>query len=71
MKKQNKPYITPEEVIKDFDKIMEFINKIENQDLNKINVEEIENQTEQIKKEIEKKYNPVIDKLKDNLDSKE
>ena len=69
MKKSKKPEITPEQILGDYNKIMEFVNKIEGQDLSKINLEELEEQTEQIKKEIEDKYNPVIDKLNKNLDS--
>ena len=69
MKKSDKLNITPEQLIGDFDKIMDFMKKIEGQDLTKINLEEIENQTEQIKKEIEDKYNPIIDKLNKNLDT--
>lgn len=70
MKKSKKPEITPEQLLGDFDKIMEFVNKLEGQDLSKINLEELEEQTEQIKKEIEDRYNPIIDKLNKNLDSK-
>ena len=70
MKKSKKPEITPEQLLEDYNKIMEFVNKIEGQDLSKINLEELEEQTEQIKKEIEDKYNPIIDKLNKNLDSK-
>ena len=70
MKKSDKLNITPEQLIGDFDKIMDFMKKIEGQDLTKINLEEIEEQTEQIKKEIEDKYNPIINKLNKNLDSK-
>ena len=70
MKKSKKPEITPEQILGDYNKIMEFVNKIEGQDLSKINLEELEEQTEQIKKEIEDKYNPIIDKLNKNLDSK-
>ena len=69
MKKSKKPEITPEQLLGDYNKIMEFVNKIEGQDLSKINLEELEEQTEQIKKEIEDKYNPIIDKLNKNLDS--
>lgn len=69
MKKSKKPEITPEQLLGDFDKIMEFVNKLEGQDLSKINLEELEEQTEQIKKEIEDKYNPIINKLSKNLDS--
>ena len=70
MKKSKKPEITPEQLLGDYNKIMEFVNKIEGQDLSNINLEELEEQTEQIKKEIEDKYNPIIDKLNKNLDSK-
>ena len=69
MKKSKKPEITPEQLLGDYNKIMEFVNKIEGQDLSKIDLEELEEQTEQIKKEIEDKYNPIIDKLNKNLDS--
>ena len=69
MKKSKKPEITPEQLLGDYNKIMEFVNKIEGQDLSNINLEELEEQTEQIKKEIEDKYNPIIDKLNKNLDS--
>jgi len=70
MKKSKKPKITPEQLLGDFDKIMEFVNKLEGQDLANINLKELEEQTEQIKKEIEDKYNPIINKLNKNLDSK-
>ena len=69
MKKSKKPEITPEQLLGDYNKIMEFVNKIEGQDLSKINLKELEEQTEQIKKEIEDKYTPIIDKLNKNLDS--
>jgi hemerythrin-like domain-containing protein len=70
MKKSKKPEITPEQILGDYNKIMEFVNKLEGQDLTNINLKELEDQTEQIKKEIEDKYNPIIDKLNKNLDSK-
>ena len=70
MKKSNKPEITPEEIIADFDKIMSFVEKIEDSDLSSLNINEIDDQTKKIKKEIEDKYNPIIKKLKDNLDTK-
>ena len=69
MKKSKKPEITPEQILGDYNKIMEFVNKLEGQDLTNINLKELEDQTEQIKKEIEDKYNPIIDKLNKNLDS--
>ena len=70
MKKSTKPEITPEEIIADFDKIMSFVGKIEDSDLSSLNMNEINDQTENLKKEIEDKYNPIIKKLKNNLDTK-
>ena len=70
MKKPNKPEITPEDIIADFDKIMSFVGKIEDSDLSSLNIDEIEGQTNKMKKEIEDKYNPIIKKLKKNLDTK-
>ena len=70
MKKSKKPPITSDQILEDFDKIMSFINKLDGQDLTKINFDELGIESENIKKEIEKKYNPIIDKLNKNLDSK-
>ena len=69
MKKSNKPEINPEELLKDFDKVMSFISKMENQDLTKINLESLSNRTKKIQKEIEDKYNPIIKKIQKDLDS--
>ena len=44
-----------EKLLKDFDKIMSFISKMENQDLTKINLESLSNRTKKIQKEIEDK----------------
>ena len=69
MKKSNKPEINSEELLKDFDKVMSFISKMENQDLTKINLESLSNKTKKIQKDIEDKYNPIIKKIQKNLDS--
>ena len=69
MKKSNKPEINSEELLKDFDKVMSFISKMENQDLTKINLESLSNRTKKIQKEIEDKYNPIIKKIQKDLDS--
>ena len=69
MKKSNKPEINSKELLKDFDKIMSFISKMENQDLTKINLESLSNRTKKIQKEIEDKYNPIIKKIQKDLDS--
>ena len=71
MKKSKKPPITSDQILEDFDKIMSFVNSLEDQDLTKVNFDKLGIESESIKKEIEKKYNPIIDKLKKDLDSKE
>jgi|13_taG_2_1085334.scaffolds.fasta_scaffold51748_3 hypothetical protein len=71
MKKSKKPPITSDQILEDFDKIMSFVNKLDGQDLTKINFDELGIESENIKKEIEKKYNPIINKLKKDLDSEE
>ena len=69
MKKSNKPKINHEELLKDFDEILSFISKIDGKDLTKINLESLSNKTEKIKKEVEDKYNPIIEKIQKDLDS--
>ena len=69
MKKSNKPEINSEELLKDFDKVMSFISKIDGKDLTKINLESLSNRTKKIQKEIEDKYNPIIKKIQKDLDS--
>jgi hypothetical protein len=69
MKKSNKQKINSEELLKDFDKIMSFISKMDNQDLSKINLDSLSNKSKKIQKEIEDKYNPIIKKLQKDLDS--
>ena len=71
MKKSKKPPITSDQILEDFDKIMSFVNSLEDQDLTKINFDKLGVESENIKKEIEKKYNPIINKLKKDLDSEE
>ena len=69
MKKSNKPKINSEELLKDFDEILSFISKMDNQDLSKINLDSLSNKSKKIQKEIEDKYNPIIKKLQKDLDS--
>ena len=69
MKKSDKPEITSEQLLEDFNKIISFIEKLDNQDLSKMDLEKLSVNSEKIKKEMEDKYNPIIKKLKDNLDS--
>ena len=69
MKKSTEKKITPEEILKDFDEIMSFISKIDGGDLTKMNLEELSSKSEKIKKEVEDKYNPIIEKIQKDLDS--
>ena len=69
MKKSNKPEITSEQLLEDFNKIISFIEKLDNQDLSKMDLEKLSVNSEKIKKEMEDKYNPIISKLKKDLDS--
>ena len=69
MKKSNKPDINPDELLNDFDRIISFINKLESKDLTKVNLDELNVNSNKLKKEMEDKYNPLIRKLKNNLDS--
>ena len=69
MKKSNKHDISPDELLNDFDRIISFINKLESKDLTKVNLDELNVNSNKLKKEMEDKYNPLIRKLKNNLDS--
>ena len=69
MKKLNKPEVTPKELLKEFDQIISLINNISNQDLTQLNLDELSDRAKKIQKETEHKYNPIIKKLKNNLDS--
>ena len=69
MKKLNKPEVTPKELLKEFDQIISLINNISNQDLTQLNLDELSDRAKKIQKETEDKYNPIIKKLKNNLDS--
>ena len=69
MKKSNKPEITSEQLLEDFNKIISFIEKLDNQDLSKMDLEKLSVNSEKIKKEMEDKYNPIIKKIQKNLDS--
>jgi archaellum component FlaD/FlaE len=69
-KKPNKPEFNKEQLMGDFNRLMEFVNNLDGQDLTKVNLEELEAQSNKIKKEIEDRYNPLIEKFKNNLGTK-
>ena len=49
MKKSNKPEITSEQLLEDFNKIISFIEKLDNQDLSKMDLEKLSVNSEKIK----------------------
>ena len=69
MKKSNKPEINHEELLNDFNKIMSVINNINKQDISELDLKSLSDKVKKVKKETEDKYNPIIKKLKNNLDS--
>ena len=69
MKKSNKPEINHEELLNDFNKIMSVINNINKQDISELDLKSLSDKVKKVKKETEDKYNHIIKKLKNNLDS--
>jgi len=61
-----------DDIVSDMDKVMKMIQNIDNLDASTIseNADKITNDSKAINKEIQDKYNPIIQKLKNNLDSK-
>tara|TARA_B100000963_G_C22083545_1_gene433250 strand:- start:81 stop:296 length:216 start_codon:yes stop_codon:yes gene_type:complete len=69
MKKLNKQEIDSEDLLKDFDNILSLIDNINSKNIDELDLETLSSKSKKIKEETEKKYNPIIKKLKDNLDS--
>ena len=60
----SKSKINPEELLEDISKVFSIINELENtNDIEKININKLTNQTKKLEKEIKEKYS-------DNLDTK-
>tara|TARA_R110001592_G_C12605040_1_gene696226 strand:- start:46 stop:273 length:228 start_codon:yes stop_codon:yes gene_type:complete len=75
MKKSNKEKIDigikVEDIVSDLEKVMNLISTIDNKDISTLskNLDQMSDESNNIKKEIEDKYSPIIEKLKKNLDS--
>ena len=69
MKKSNKQEIDLEDLLKDFDNVLSLIDNINSKNIDELDLETLSSKSKKIKEETEKKYNPIIKKLKDNLDS--
>ena len=71
MKKSNKQKINPDELMKDTDKLMNFINKIENIDLETVDLTKLEEEITLLEGDLRDKYKDVLPKnYKNNLDTK-
>ena len=66
MKKSN---INEKELINDTNKILEFMDKLDDMDIENIDVAKLENDIKTFEKELNRKYKDLLPK--DNLDSKE
>jgi len=79
MKKSNKPKksktqtkkVIPAELEADFTKIMEFINKIENLDLQNTDIDQLDRDTSLLKKAVEEKYKGITKEDDISLDTEE
>ena len=71
MKKSNKQKINPDELMKETDKLMNFINKIENIDLETVDLTKLEEEITLLEGDLRDKYKDVLPKnYKNNLDTK-
>ena len=71
MKKSNKQKIDPDELMKDTDKLLNFINKIENIDLETVDLTKLEEEITLLEGDLRDKYKDVLPKnYKNNLDTK-
>jgi Asp-tRNA(Asn)/Glu-tRNA(Gln) amidotransferase C subunit len=64
-----KSEINKEELINDTNKILEFMDKLDNMDIENIDVTKLEKDVQIFEKELNRKYKDLLPK--DNLDSKE
>jgi len=70
MKKSNK--LNPDELLKDTDKLIKFINNLDNLNLETVNIEELEEEISLLEKQIKEKYKDVLpENPEDYLDSEE
>ena len=76
-KSQNQPknklknQLNPKEVEADIMKVMNFIDKIDSMDFEKVNVDQLEKDTILLKEAIEGKYNNTLKNNNINLDTEE
>ena len=67
-----KSKINPEELIKDADKLLNFVNNLDNLNLETVDIKKLEEEINSIEKNIREKYKNVLpENPKDYLDSEE
>ena len=72
MKKSNKQKINPDELLKDTDKLLNFINNLDNLNFETVDIKKLEEEIGLIEKQIKLKYKDVLPKdYNNNLDSEE
>jgi len=72
MKKPNKQKIDTNELMKDTDKLLNFINSLEKINLETVNIKELEKEITSLESNLKEKYKNVLPKnYKDDLDTEE
>ena len=72
MKKSNKQKIDPNELMKDTDKLLKFINSLEKMNLETVDIKELEEEISSLEANLKEKYKDVLPKnYKDHLDTEE
>ncbi len=59
--------LDPKKLEKDINRLMNFLDKLEDEDLDKLNLEELEEEAKEIQESIESKYKNI----QENLDTEE
>ena len=67
-----KPKINPEELIKDTDKLLKFVNNLDNINLETVDIKKLEEEISLIEKSIKEKYGDILPETpEDYLDTQE
>ena len=71
MKKLNKQKLNPDELLKDTDKLLNFINNLDNLNFETVDIEKLEKEIGLIEKQMKLKYKDILpEEPKNNLDIK-
>tara|TARA_R110002167_G_C12152651_1_gene601489 strand:- start:49 stop:273 length:225 start_codon:yes stop_codon:yes gene_type:complete len=70
-KKNKKQQFSPEDLMKDAENLFSFIDKFETLDLDKVNLDNLTDEIENIEKTLKDKYKDIIEESEDNVDTEE